>query len=94
MEFDRTSSADSDTDLKIKAMKYVLSEVCKKYKENKDPTFNSDEVNEHFRGLGPRYVDQNIKETWTQSRFVHIDENYNFTLNEEGKKACKRGELD
>ena len=75
-------------------MKFILREVCKKYKEKGDPTFNSDEISEGLRGLGPGYVDLNIKETWTQSRFVDIDENYNFTLNEEGKKACKRGELD
>lgn len=94
LEFDRTSNADSDTNLKIKAMKYILREVCKKYKEKRDPTFNSDEISERLRGMGPRYVDLNTKETWAQSRFVDIDENYNFTLNEEGKKACKRGELD
>jgi hypothetical protein len=94
VEFDRISNADSDTDLKIKAMKYILREVCKKHKENKDPTFNSDEINERLRGLIPGYVDLNIKETWAQSRFVDSDENCNFTLNEEGKKACKRGELD
>jgi hypothetical protein len=94
LEFDRISNADSDTDLKIKAMKYILREVCNKYKEKRDPTFNSDEISKRLRGLGPGYVDLNIKETWAQSRFVNIDENYNFTLNEEGKKACKRGELD
>jgi hypothetical protein len=93
LEFDITSNADSDTDIKIKAMKYILREVCKKYKEKRDPTLNFDEINESLRGLGPGYVDLNIKETWTQSRFVDIDENYNFTLNEEGKNACKRGEL-
>lgn len=94
LEFDRISNADSDTDLRIKALKYILKEVCNKYKEKRDPTFNSDEISEHLRGLGPGYVDLNIKETWAQSRFVDIDENYKFTLNEEGKKACKRGELD
>jgi hypothetical protein len=94
LEFDRISNADSDTDLKIKAMKYILREVCNKYKEKRDSTFNSDEISERFRGLGPGYVDLNIKETWAQSRFVDIDESYNFTLNEKGKKACKRGELD
>ena len=94
LEFDRTSNADSDTNLKIKAMKYILREVCKKYKGKRDPTFNSDEISERLRGMGPGYVDLNTKETWAQSRFVDIDENYNFTLNEEGKKACKRGELD
>jgi hypothetical protein len=94
LEFDRISNADSDTDLKIKAMKYILREVCKKYREKRDPTFNSSEISERLRGLGSGYVDLNIKETWAQSRFVDIDENHNFTLNEEGKKACKRGELD
>jgi hypothetical protein len=94
LEFDRISNADSDTDLKIKAMKYILREVCEKYREKRDPTFNSSEISERLRGLGSGYVDLNIKETWAQSRFVDIDENYNFTLNEEGKKACKRGELD
>jgi hypothetical protein len=94
LEFDRVSNADSDTDLKIKAMKYILREVCNKYKEKRDPTFNSDEISERLRGLGPGYVDLNIKETWAQSRFVDIDENYNFTLNKEGKKACTRGKLD
>src|SRR4030095_132679 len=94
LEFDMTSNADSDTDLKIKAMKYILREVCKKYKEKRDPKSNSDEISERLRGMGPGYVDLNTKETWAQSRFVDIDENYNFTLNEEEKKACKRGELD
>ena len=94
MEFDRISNANSDTDLKIKAMKYILREVCNKYKEKRDPTFNSDEISERLRGLGPGYGDLNIKETWAQSRFVDIDENYSFTLNKEGKNACKRGELD
>ena len=64
LEFDRTSTADSDTEIKIKAMKYILREICNKYKEKRDPTFNSDEISGRLRGLGPGYVDLDIKETW------------------------------
>ena len=65
LEFDRISNTDSDTDLKIKAMKYILREVCKKYREKRDPIFDSSEINEYLLGLGPRYIELNIKETWT-----------------------------
>ena len=84
---------ESDADLKIRAMNYVLDRICSRYKEKADPTFTSEEIKARLKGLGPKYVDLNIRDIFKGSGYVEIDDSYNLILNERGKQACKRGEL-
>jgi hypothetical protein len=51
--FDRVSNVESDSELKTKAMNFILREVCKKYREGNDPTFSPEEVKQRLKGLGP-----------------------------------------
>lgn len=62
--------------------------------EENDPTFSQDEVKEQLGGLGPQYVDSNIKDLFKGSGAIEIDDDYNLTLNENGKRQCKKGELN
>jgi hypothetical protein len=87
------TNTESDADLKIKAMKIILERICEKYKKVGDPTFTQEEVIERLRGLGPTYVDLNIRDLFRGSGFIDIDDNYNLTLNENGRKSCKKGEF-
>ena len=84
----------SDDELDIRARNYILNRICNQYRRTKDPTFTFDKVKAQLKGLDSGNVDLDISENWTGSGLVDIDENYNFTLNEEGKKACENGELD
>jgi hypothetical protein len=87
------TNTESDADLKIRAMKIILERICEKYKEVGDPTFTQEEVIERLRGLGPKYVDLNIRDLFRGSGFIDIDDSYNLTLNENGRKFCKKGEF-
>ena len=89
----RPTNTESDADLKIRAMKIILERICEKYKKVGDPTFTQEEVRERLQGLGPEYVDLNIRDLFMGSGFIDIDDNYNLTLNESGRKSCKKGEF-
>jgi hypothetical protein len=90
-----TPNPDPGDELKARARRYVLQEVYNKYMQTGDPTFTFEEIKARLRGLGPEYaVLQNTRENWAESGFVDIDENDRYYLNEEGKRACKRGEFD
>jgi hypothetical protein len=93
MEF-RVSNYEADAEVKERCRKIILIDVCRKYRETGDPTFNYDELEKRIRGYDPKFLGLNIRENWARAEFVDIDDNYNFYLNEEGKKACKRGEFD
>jgi hypothetical protein len=50
--FGRISNVESDSELKTRAMNFILREVCKKYREgNNDSTFSLEEVKQRIRGL-------------------------------------------
>jgi hypothetical protein len=85
---------ESDDELDIRARNYILNRICNQYRRTKDPTFTFDKVKAQLKGLDSGNVDLNISENWTGSGLVDIDENYNFTLNKEGIKACENGEFD
>ena len=78
---------ESEDELDIRARNYILNRICNQYRRTKDPTFTFDKVIAQLKGLNTGNVDLNISENWTGSGLVDIDENYNFTLNEEGIKA-------
>jgi hypothetical protein len=87
------SNVESDSEVKTRAMNFILREVCKKYREGNDPTFSPEEVKRRLGGLGPKYLDLNIKDLLKGSGFIDIDDNFNLTLNDRGRKACEKGEL-
>ena len=93
MEFG-ARNPESDDELDIRARNYILNRICNQYRRTKDPTFTFDKVKAQLKGLDSGNVDLNISENWTGSGLVDIDENYNFTLNEEGIRACENGEFD
>jgi hypothetical protein len=90
---DRVSNIESDAELKKRAMDYILREVCKKYRDENDPIFTSEEVKKRLRGLGPRYIDLNMRDIFRGSGLIEIDDNYNLTLNDRGIESCERGGL-
>jgi hypothetical protein len=87
------ANAEIDSELKTKAMNLILDRICRKYLEENDPTFSQEEVKEQLGGLGPEYVDLNIMDLLRGSGSLEIDDDYNLTLNENGKRQCKNGEL-
>ena len=56
-------------------MKYILNRICDKYKNEGDPTFDQTEVKERLKGLGPQYIDLNIRDLFRGSGFIEIDNN-------------------
>jgi hypothetical protein len=93
MEFNRVSNVDPDDVIRTKAKKHILREVCNKYKETKSPTFTREEIHKRLQGYFSNYLDINIRELFRGSGLVDIDVNDNLTLNAEGRKSCKNGEL-
>jgi hypothetical protein len=89
----QVANAESDSELKTKAMKQILDRICRKYLADSDPTFNQEEVKEQLRGLGPEYVDLIIMDLLRGSGVLEIDNDYNLTLNKNGKRLCKKGDL-
>jgi hypothetical protein len=93
MEFDRISNVDSDAEVRTKAKKHILREICKNYKQIGSPTFTGEEVHKRLEGYFPNYLDTNIRELFRGSGLVEIDVNENLTLNRNGRESCKKGEL-
>ena len=56
------SNVESDAELKTRATQFILKRICSKYLEKNDPTFSQEEVKKKLRGLGPKYVDLNIRD--------------------------------
>jgi hypothetical protein len=40
----QVSNAESDAQLKTKAMQFILDRICRKYLEENDPTFSQEEL--------------------------------------------------
>jgi hypothetical protein len=91
--FDRISNVESDSELKMRTMKFILREVCRNYRVRGDASLNREEVKQRLRGLGPEYLDLNIIDLSKDSGLVKVDDNYDLTLTDRGIEACKRGEL-
>lgn len=89
----QVSNAESNAELKTNAMKFILDRICRKYLKENDPTFTQEEVKEQLKGLGPGFVDLNRKDLFRGSGLIEIDNDMRLTLNESGKKSCKKGEL-
>lgn len=89
----QVSNAESDAGPKTRAMKFILDRICRKYLKENDPTFNQKELKKQLKGLGPEYVDLNLMHLLRGSGLIDIDEDLRLTLNESGKKSCKKGEL-
>jgi hypothetical protein len=87
------SNVDSDAGDRTKAMKHILREACRNYKETKSPTFTQEKIHSELEGWFPNYLDINIRELFKGSGLVEIDFNDNIILNAEGRKACKNGDL-
>lgn len=58
-----------------------------------DPTFSQEEVKKKLRGLGPEYVDLNIRDLFRGSGLNDINDNLELTLNENGRRSRTNGEL-
>jgi hypothetical protein len=87
--FDRISNVDSDPEIKVKAMNYILREICRKYKNRRDPTFTQEEVHMQLQGLGPEYLSLNIRDLFKGSGLIEIDDNCTLRLNDNGIKYCE-----
>jgi hypothetical protein len=87
------SNAESDAQLKSRAMQYILIRICRKYIEKNDPTFTQEDVKKELRGLGPEYVDLNIRDLFRGSGLIDISDDLELTLNENGRSTCKNGAL-
>ena len=46
-----------------------------------------------LRGLGPKYVDLNIRDLFRGSGLIDINDNLELTLNENGRRSCTNGDL-
>lgn len=93
MAYTPTPNTEDDSELKTRAMKYILNRICDKYKNEDDPTFDQTEVKERLKGLGPQYIDLNIRDLFKGSGVIEIDNDYKLTLNDSGRNACNKGEL-
>jgi hypothetical protein len=49
--FDRIANAESNAELKTNAMNFILREICRKYKTEKNPIFTLDEIHKWLQGL-------------------------------------------
>jgi hypothetical protein len=67
--------------------------ICDKYRNEDDPTFDQTEVKERLKGLGPQYIDLNIRDLFKGSGFIEIDNDYKLKLNDSGRNACNNGEF-
>ena len=86
---DRISNVESDADLKLRAMNYILREICYKYRNEGNPNFTKQEVHSWLQGLGPEYLDLNIRDLFRGSQYIEIDDNYNLTLTDRGRRYCE-----
>jgi hypothetical protein len=93
LEFDRFSNLETYAELKTRAMNFILREVCKKYREQRDPNFTSEEVKHRLQELGPKYIDLNIADLFRGSGLIDIDKRNSLTLIDKGIRSCESGEL-
>jgi hypothetical protein len=84
------SNAESNAELKKRAMDYILREICRKYKDTKDQTFTEEEIHTKLKGLGHQYLSLNIRDLLLGSGFIEIDDNLNLRLNDNGIKFCRK----
>jgi hypothetical protein len=86
--FDRIANAESNAELKTNAMNFILREICRKYKTEKNPIFTLDEIHKWLQGFGQQYLDLNVRDLLRGSEYIEIDDNHNLLLNNDGKKFC------
>jgi hypothetical protein len=84
------TNAESDADLKKRAMDYILREICLKYKDRRNSTFTEEEIHTKLKGLGPEYLSLNIKDLLLGSGLIEIDNDLNLRLNDNGIKFCEK----
>ncbi|HYA85354.1 MAG TPA: hypothetical protein VEH06_18195, partial [Candidatus Bathyarchaeia archaeon] len=70
-----------------------LREVCSKYKKQRDPSFSREDIQNTLQGIGPEYINLNIRDLFKGSGYIEIDENLNLTLNDKGRRDCENGQM-
>jgi tetratricopeptide (TPR) repeat protein len=91
--FEQLSNVDSDQEIRAKAKRHILREICKKYKDTGDPTCALDEVKSRLQGYSPSYIDITVNDLLSSSYLLESAGNIILTLTEQGKKSCRKGEL-
>lgn len=87
------SNLDSDEEIRAKAKKHILREICIKYKETGNPTFTREEVHNRLQGYSPSYIDIVIDELLSTSPFMESVSGVILGLSKQGKISCGKGEL-
>jgi hypothetical protein len=58
----KVANIDNDAQIKIKAMDFILREICRNYTNSNEAIFTHEQVKGWLRGLGPEYIELNIKD--------------------------------
>ena len=67
------SNTESESEMKTRAMKLILDRICRKYLEGNGSSFSQDEIKELLRGLGPGYIELNIRDLFRGSGLISMD---------------------
>jgi hypothetical protein len=84
---DRILNAETDAELKTRAMNYIMREICLRYRSDKKSSFSVEDIQGILNGLGEDYIRLNIIDLFRGSGLLDIQDN-SLALNNEGKKVC------
>ena len=85
-------NAESESQMKTRAMKMILDRICSRYLQGNQSPVSLNEIIERVKGLGPGYAQLNTRDIALGSGLINIVES-GLTLNEKGNELCKEGKL-
>jgi hypothetical protein len=86
------ANAESESQMKTRAMKLILDRICSKYLNENGSSVGLDEIINLVGGLGPDYAKLNTTDIALGSGLIRIEDT-GLTLNESGRKLCEKGDL-
>ena len=89
MEFG-TPNPESNAEFERRAIDQILREICRKYKEERNPVFSAEEIETTLRGINAEYLRFRLRDILKGYGLLEFNEDGSLSLTDVGKEECDK----
>jgi len=83
------SNIETDAELRVRTIEYILREICRKFREKNDPSFTPEEIEDALRAVGANYLRGRMREILLGHGLLQFNDDGSLRLTAQGREHCK-----